>query len=138
MKTIALFAITLVVYVLLDLSFLNLFAKGFIHRQVGPMLAPKPDLVAAGIFYLIFIAGILYFCILPAQTEGDALLKGAFFGLVTYATYELVNKSLLKDWPLALVLVDMAWGVFVGAMVSWAGYWLGGRFGWVIEGNHSF
>ncbi len=131
MKTIALFALTLVVYVLLDLSFLNLFAKNFIQQQVGPMLAPKPDLVAGGFFYLIFIAGILYFCILPSQSAGDALFKGAFFGLVTYATYELVNKSLLKDWPLALVLVDMAWGVFVGAVVSWAGYWLGGKFGWL-------
>jgi uncharacterized membrane protein len=131
MKTIALFALTLVVYMLLDLSFLNLFAKGFIHRQVGPMLAPKPDLVAAGIFYLIFIAGILYFCILPATSAGEAMFKGAFFGLVTYATYELVNKSLLKDWPLALVLVDMAWGVFVGAVVAWAGYLLGIKFGWL-------
>jgi uncharacterized membrane protein len=131
MKTIALFALTLVVYVLLDLSFINLFAKNFIQQQVGPLLAPKPDLVAGGVFYLIFIAGILYFCILPAQSGDRALLNGAFFGLVTYATYELGNKSLLNNWPLPLVLVDIAWGVFVGAVVSWAGYKLGNYFNWM-------
>ncbi len=130
MKLFFLFLVTLVIYAALDLAFINLFAKAFIQRQVGWLLAPRPDLKAAVAFYLIFVAGILYFCIWPAQNAGRALLNGAFFGLVTYATYELVNKSLLDRWPLALVLVDMAWGAFAGAVVSWAGWkigrWMGG------------
>lgn len=124
MKTVLLFIGTLLVYAALDLTFITLLAKGFIQRQIPQLLAPKPDLIAAGVFYLIFIAGILYFCVYPADKPAKALLNGAFFGLVTYATYELVNKSLLDKWPLALVVVDLAWGVFVGAAVSWVSFLL--------------
>jgi uncharacterized membrane protein len=124
MKTIFHFLLTLVVYAAFDLAWLNLFAKSFVHRQVGHFLAAKPDLVAAMVFYLIFTAALLYFCVYPAQTARQALLNGAFFGLVTYGTYELVNKALLDRWPLTLVLVDMAWGVFVGAAVCWVSFTL--------------
>ena len=129
MKTLLLFMLTLAVYAALDLAFINLFAKDFIQRQVGPVLAAKPDLAAAGIFYLIFVAALLYFCVFPAATLPRAAWNGAFFGLVTYATYELVNRSLLAGWPLALVCVDIAWGVFVGTVVSAAGFWLRHKIG---------
>lgn len=124
MKTFFHFLATLFLYALLDLSFINLFARAFIRRQVGWLLAPAPDLKAAGLFYLIFIGGLLYFCVWPAQSAAKALLNGAVFGLVTYATYELVNKALLDRWPWPMVLVDLAWGVFVGALVSWGSWQL--------------
>lgn len=122
MKILFHFLLTVVAYAALDLIWLNLFAKNFVQQQVGRYLAEKPDLVAAGMFYLIFTAGILYFCVYPAAHAGRALLNGAFFGLVTYATYELVNKALLDKWPLTLVLVDMAWGVVAGAVVGWVSF----------------
>lgn len=121
MKILLLFVITLLGYALLDLAFINLFAKAFIQRQVGWLLAPRPDLGAALLFYLIFVAALLYFCVLPAGSMGKALLNGAFFGLATYATYELVNKALPDRWPWPLVLVDLCWGVFVGAVMSGLG-----------------
>lgn len=131
MKTVLHFSLTAVVYMALDLAFINLFAQAFIQRQIGWMLAPRPDLIAAAVFYLLFIAGILYFCVWPAGSAAKALLNGAFFGLVTYATYELVNKSLLDKWPLPLVLVDMAWGVFVGSAVSYVSFRAGKYFSWI-------
>ena len=127
MNRIVHFLATLLLYAMCDLAFINLFAQNFIREQVGPLLAPAPDLVAAGVFYLIFTGGLLYFCVWPAPDAGKALLNGALFGLVTYATYELVNKSLLAGWPLRLVLVDMAWGVFVGAVVSWGSWYIWAR-----------
>ncbi|MEK7254868.1 MAG: DUF2177 family protein [Bacteroidota bacterium] len=131
MKTVWLFLLTLLIYGILDLAFIAFFAKNFIQKQVGWLLAPKPDLVAAVIFYLIFVGGILYFCVFPAQTASRALLNGVFFGLVTYGTYELVNKSLLDRWPAAMVVVDLIWGVFVGGAVSWVSYKLGEVFKWI-------
>lgn len=122
MKTFFHFLATLIAYAMFDLAWLNLFAKNFVRRQVGHFLAPKPDLAAAAIFYLIFTTGLLYFCIWPATSQRQALFNGALFGLVTYGTYELVNRALLDKWPLPLVLVDMVWGVFVGAVVSWLGF----------------
>ena len=97
MKIIGLYASTLVLYALLDLGFIGLFASDFIRRQVGPKLAPAPDWAAAGVFYFLFAAALLYFCVLPAQSGARALFNGAFFGLVAYGTYELVNRALLAD-----------------------------------------
>ena len=125
MKTIFHFLATLVVYIGLDLLFLGVLAKDFTRKQVGFLMAEKPDWIAAGLFYLIFTAGLLYFCIYPAASAGRALFNGAFFGLVAYATYELVNKTLIARWPVAFVVVDIAWGVAVGAIVCWAGFHLG-------------
>jgi uncharacterized membrane protein len=122
MKTLLHFILTLAAYAACDLAWLNLFAKNFVQRSVGHFLAPKPDLGAAAVFYVIFTVGVLYFCVWPAATQRQALLNGALFGLVTYGTYELVNKALLDRWPLPLVLVDMAWGVAVGAVVSWVSF----------------
>lgn len=130
MKTALHFLLTLAVYAACDLAWLNLFAKNFVHRQVGERLAEQPDWAAAGVFYLIFTGGLLWFCIWPATSASRTLLNGALFGLVTYGTYELVNKALLDRWPLPLVLVDMAWGVLVGAVVSWASWTLARRLGW--------
>ncbi|MDX1910809.1 MAG: DUF2177 family protein [Saprospiraceae bacterium] len=122
MKPLFHFVVTLLAYALCDLAWLNLFARNFVQRSVGHFLAPKPDLAAAAVFYLIFTTGLLYFCVWPAATQRQAMLNGALFGLVTYGTYELVNKALLDRWPLSLVLVDMAWGVLVGAVVSWMSF----------------
>ncbi len=120
MKLLLQFLGVLILYMVLDLAFINFFAKNFIREQVGWLLAPSPDLRAGLLFYLLFAAGLLYFCIWPASSAGRALLNGAFFGLVTYATYELVNKALLDKWPWPLVLVDLAWGTLAGALVSWS------------------
>ena len=113
------FMLTLVFYLALDLLWVGFFAKRFIARQVGPYLSPKADWLAAILFYLIFAAGLWYFAIMPANTPKEALLNGAFFGLVTYGTYELVNRALLANWPWTLVAVDMAYGVVACGVVSW-------------------
>lgn len=131
LKTFLHFLLTLALYAAFDLAWLNVFARDFVQRQVGERLAERPDWVAAGVFYLIFTGGLLWFCVWPAQHPGRALLNGALFGLVAYGTYELVNKALLDKWPLPLVIVDMAWGVLAGALVSWLGWQLGRRFGWM-------
>jgi len=118
MKTVYLYLGTLMIYVLLDLLFINLFAKSFIKRQVGSLLAVKPNWIAGLIFYFIFSAGILHFAVMPSLSLKAALWNGAFLGLLCYATYELVNKALLTGWPWALVLVDLIWGVVVGSLTA--------------------
>ncbi|MEO6037276.1 MAG: DUF2177 family protein [Saprospiraceae bacterium] len=129
MKTLFHFLITLAFYATGDLLWLGLIAKGFVRRQVGELMAEKPDWIAAGIFYLIYVTGLLYFCVGPADNAGKAALNGAVLGLVAYGTYELVNKALIRQWPLPLVLVDMGWGIVISAGVSWLSFqakgWLG-------------
>jgi uncharacterized membrane protein len=81
-------------------------------------------------FYLLFVVGLVFFVIAPALTKGSwvhALLAGALFGLIAYATYDLTNLATLTDWPLLLTLVDLAWGAVLAASVSVVTFLIGSR-----------
>lgn len=126
-----LYLATLAAFLLIDLTWLGLIASSFYRQRLGPWLSPQTNWLAAIIFYLLFVAGLLVFVIVPALqagAPGRALLLGAFFGLVTYATYDLTNLATLKDWSLALTLVDLAWGATLSTLVSGIAYWIGHRF----------
>lgn len=127
---IKLFAIALPVFFAIDLIWLGLVAKNFYRQQIGALMKPEINWTAAIIFYFIFIAGLVAFVIAPAVEKGSwthALLFGALFGLVTYATYDLTNLALAKDWPLLVTLVDLAWGAFLAASVSTITYFIAGK-----------
>jgi len=113
------YLLTFVVFFLIDMVWLGLVAKNFYRRQLGGMLSPKVIWPAAIIFYLLFIAGLLLFVVVPAQGNAlQALWKGSLFGLITYATYDLTNLATLSNWPLTVTLVDLAWGTVLGGAVS--------------------
>jgi len=78
--------------------------------------------VAAAAFYVLYLAGLVVLVVLPATGASDALLRGALFGLVAYATYDLTNQATLRDWPWIVTLADLAWGTFVTAVASVAAY----------------
>jgi uncharacterized membrane protein len=94
----------------------------------------KPDVnwAAAIIFYLIFIVGLVVFVISPAVEKGSwthAVLFGALFGLVCYATYDLTNLAVAKDWPLLVTIVDLAWGAVLASSVSVVTYFIASKIG---------
>jgi uncharacterized membrane protein len=124
-KLILSYFLTALVFFAVDMLWLGLIAKDFYRKHLGGFLSDRVNWTAAIIFYLIFIVGIFVFVILPA-VEKSSLLKaiglGAFFGVITYATYDLTNLATLKNWPLTIVIVDMAWGAVLTAIVSAAGY----------------
>jgi uncharacterized membrane protein len=114
-------------FLAVDLLWLGVVAKNFYQGQIGHLMKPMPDWTAALIFYALFIVGVMVFCVLPHYEKGtiyDALLYGALFGFFTYMTYELTNLAVLKDWPLAIVFVDIIWGMVLSAVVSVAGYFV--------------
>lgn len=128
---IKLFLIALPVFFAIDMLWLGFVAKSFYRNQIGFLMTPDVNWVAAIIFYLIFIAGLVVFVISPAVEKEmwtHALLFGALFGLVTYATYDLTNLATLKDWPLLVTIVDLVWGMALGALVSFATYSIVTRF----------
>ena len=127
-----LYLIALPVFLGIDMVWLTLVAKNFYAKQIGYLMAKNPNLLAALIFYVIFIAGLVFFVVTPALDKKmwiQALLTGAFFGLVTYATYDLTNLATVKDWPLIVTIVDLIWGMFVSAAVSVATYFIALKFG---------
>ncbi len=127
-----LFLIALPVFFAIDMLWLGIVAKGFYFKHVGALLRPDVNWTAAIIFYVIFIAGLIIFVIQPAVVNiswTHALLFGALFGFIAYATYDLTNLATLKDWSLLLSVVDMLWGATLAAAVSvvtfWIASWLG-------------
>lgn len=122
-----LFLIALPVFFAIDMIWLVAVAKNFYKEQIGFLMKPDINWFAAIIFYLLFIAGLIIFVITPAmirQSWVHALLYGALFGLVTYATYDLTNLATIKDWPLLVTLVDLAWGSILAASVSVITYFI--------------
>jgi uncharacterized membrane protein len=125
-----LYAIALPVFFAIDLVWIGVVAKGFYAKQIGQLLKPDVNWAAAILFYLIFIAGLVVFVITPAMEKGSwthALFFGALFGLVCYATYDLTNLALAKDWPLLVTIVDLIWGATLAASVSIATYFIANK-----------
>jgi uncharacterized membrane protein len=116
-----LYVLTVPVFFIIDLLWLGVIAKGFYQRNLSYVLSPQVNWPAAIIFYLLYIAGILIFAVVPAVTKDSwqhAIMYGALFGFFTYMTYELTNLALLKDWPLNIVVVDIIWGVVLCTAVA--------------------
>lgn len=118
---IKLYAIALPVFLAIDMVWLGLVAKDFYRAQIGTLMKSDVNWAAAMLFYGIFIAGLVAFVITPAVEKHSwlhALLFGALFGLVCYATYDLTNLAVAKDWPLLVTIIDLMWGAFLAASVS--------------------
>lgn len=127
-----LYLITLPVFLGIDMIWLTLVAKNFYAKQIGYLMAKNPNLLAAFIFYLIFITGLVIFVITPALDKriwSQALLHGALFGLVAYSTYDLTNLATIKDWPLVVTIVDLIWGMTLSATVSIVSYFIAVKLG---------
>ncbi len=129
---IKLYLIALPVFFLIDMVWLGLVAKGFYAKHIGSLLKTEVNWTAAILFYLLFITGLVVFVITPALEKGSwmhAILFGALFGLVTYATYDLTNLALAKDWPLIVTIVDLIWGAVLAATVSVVTYLIATKVG---------
>lgn len=118
---IKLFIIALPVFFIIDMIWLVLIAKRFYQDQIGFLMKPDVNWLAAIVFYLLFITGIVIFVITPALEKHSwthAVIFGALFGLITYATYDLTNLATVKDWPLLVTVVDLIWGSVLASTVS--------------------
>ncbi len=120
-----LYFIALPIFLALDALWLGVITRNFYKEQIGFLMKTNVNWTAALIFYVLFIVGLVLFVISPALANGSwtqAILMGALFGLITYATYDLTNLATLKDWPLLVTVVDLIWGAFISAAVSIATY----------------
>jgi uncharacterized membrane protein len=91
------------------------------QHEIGDLLLPKPNFGAAATFYVIYIAGLVHFCVVPGVTGQSAmrgLVSGLLFGIVAYATYDLTNLATLKGWSTTLAFIDIAWGAVASAVAS--------------------
>ena len=111
------YAVTMLVFVMLDMVWLT-WIGGPLYRQVlGDILIPGVRLQPAVLFYLLYPLGLLVFAVHPALNGGSvltALMFGVLFGFFTYATYDLTNFATLRNWTVTVTLIDVAWGCVLG------------------------
>ena len=125
------YAATVGVMVLLDLLWLGIIAKPIYQQGIGHLMAEQPRLGVAVAFYLMFALAIVTFAVAPNEGRagiGRTALTGALFGFFAYATYDLTNLATLKNWPVALSFMDIAWGSFVSAASALSGKLMLDRF----------
>ena len=128
MNTIYLYLLIIPVFFAIDMIWLGLAARGFYRNNLGHLLRPDVNWTAAIGFYLLYIAGIMIFAIMPALEDNSlrrAVLLGGLFGFFAYATYDLTNLATLKGWPLNVAVVDIIWGIVLTASVAAAGFFIG-------------
>jgi uncharacterized membrane protein len=127
-EIILLYLMAAAIFFVIDLLWLGVFAKGFYDRHLGSFLRESVNWPAAGLFYSIYIAGILLFVVTPALQNGDGLLKtalmGGLLGFFAYATFDLTSLALIRGWPVIVVWIDMAWGALLTGTVSFVSVWL--------------
>ncbi|NNK48999.1 MAG: DUF2177 family protein [Gemmatimonadetes bacterium] len=124
------YAASLFAFLALDFVWLGAIARGFYRDQMGHLMRTDVRWLPAFAFYALFVGAILVFVVLPAVERGSlarAAAMGAFFGLVTYATYDLTNLAVLEGFRTQLALVDMVWGTVLCTLVSIAGYLVASR-----------
>lgn len=123
-----LYLLTVPLFFAIDMLWLGVVASEFYRQRLGHLLADEVNWAAALTFYLIYIAGILIFAVVPGLRDGalaQTALRAALFGFFTYSTYELTNLATLPDWPLSVVLVDTLWGVLLCTLVATGSYAIG-------------
>ncbi|CDR34835.1 DUF2177 family protein [Criblamydia sequanensis] len=128
MTFLKLYCVSLIVFFIIDLVWLGIIAKNLYRDQIGFLMSDKVKWLPALIFYFLYIAGLVFFAILPAVKEENwvaALTYGGFFGLVCYATYDLTNLATLKGWPIKIAIYDLLWGAFISGVTSLITFWIG-------------
>ena len=124
---IKLYLVALGVFLAMDMTWLLVIAKDLYAKHLGYLMSKTPNLAAAGIFYLLFVVGLVVFVLEPAIKNNslvEALWRGALFGLIAYATYDLTNLATIKDWPLLITIIDLIWGAVLSGSVAVVSYWL--------------
>ena len=121
------YILTLIVFLMVDLTWLGFIAKGVYNKYLGGFLSDNVNWTAAIIFYFIYVIGILIFVVYPAINKDSvwhAISMGALFGILAYATYDLTNLATLKGWPVQIVIIDIIWGGVLTLIVSLSGFYI--------------
>lgn len=111
----------------IDAVWLGLVARGFYARQLGDLMLDQPRLSIAAIFYVMYSAVVVLLASAPAFRSGslqEALIYGAILGFAAYGTYDITNMATLKNWPVVMSVVDMAWGTLLTSAAAAVGFWL--------------
>ena len=129
-RTLIAYGSTLVTFLAIDALWLTVLMGATYKSYLGALMLAQPKLVPAALFYLLYTVGLVVFAVLPALRADDwrqAAMLGALLGLVAYATYDLSNLATLRNWPMPLTVIDIAWGTVLSCIAASVGFWVAQR-----------
>ena len=122
MQILILYAVTAVIFLALDAVMLSLHMRPLFERALGDQVLADIRIVPAALFYLAYVAGLIYLVSLPAlKTGAPIIVPAAVIGAMAYGTYEFTSYAIMKSWSPILVLTDVTWGTVLTAFSAWAG-----------------
>ena len=112
------FFIALLFFFIIDVFWIYFVATPMYKQEIASLMELKVP--PALLFYVIFLLGLIFFVVNPNQnnTLVNVFLIGAFFGLVTYGTYDLTIYASMNLFSLKLVVADILWGMFLSGTVA--------------------
>ena len=122
MQLVTLYFSTAAIFLVIDAIMLRLYMAPLFERYIGPMMLENIRLAPAALFYMAYVAGLLYLVSVPALKSGaPILIPAAILGFMAYGTFEFTNYAILKGWNLRMVVTDVAWGTVLTAVSAWGG-----------------
>lgn len=120
------YAATAVAFFGLDFFGLTYLIRPVFERDIGNMLLDQPKYGPAAVFYLFYVAGVVWFVVAPALTDGKptywVFLQAALLGALAYGTYEFTNLATLRGWTWRMVATDLTWGTLLTGVSATGGY----------------
>lgn len=124
MQIVILYLVTTIAFLGLDAVMLKTVLRPLFETRVGDLLLDDIRIGPAVLFYLFYVAGVVWFAGFPALKAGapvNALIAGALLGALAYGTYEFTNYATLKLWAPQMVAVDVIWGTLLTGVSAWLG-----------------
>lgn len=122
MQLASLYISTAAIFLVLDALMLRFHMAPLFQRYIGPMMLENIRVAPAALFYLAYVAGLLYLVSVPALKAGaPVLIPAAILGFMAYGTFEFTNYAIMKGWNLRMVVTDVAWGTVLTAVSAWGG-----------------
>lgn len=131
MNWIVAYIVAAIVFGVLDSFWLRWAAPNLYRPVIGEIMTDQVRVGAAAAFYVIYIAGMVWFAIKPGLASGQvstAMLNGALLGALCYATFDLTSQAVMKVWSTQISVMDIAWGAFATAVASGVACWAALRF----------
>ena len=119
------FLIVLVLLIAIDGMIIGIFLSDFYERELRDIARMKDGMIepiwlGIGVVYILLALGLTFYVVLKDENHSEAgiFLKGALFGLVVYGLYNISNYSLLNNWKMNVLIVDIVWGATLCGVVA--------------------
>jgi len=112
---------------ILDFFWLGWAGPNLYRPIIGEIMTDNIRTGAAAAFYVMYIAGMVWFAIKPGLQSGkvsSAILNGALLGALCYATFDLTSQAVFKVWSTQITIMDIIWGAFATATASAVATWV--------------